>query len=94
LGRWHGAGTASLEEIKGRLRLKDVRTKHGRRRIKLAAYALGALHEHRKARLAQGLVGRPVFCDSDGGLLRMSNFKHGVRCALSGFFARVRARAR
>ena len=30
----------SLEELKGKLRLKDVKTKHGRRRIKLAATTL------------------------------------------------------
>jgi integrase len=73
---WTGATVQvrhSLEEIKGKLRLKDVKTKHGRRRIKLAASTLDALHEHRKAQLAAGLVGNRVFCDTDGGWLRKSN---------------------
>jgi integrase len=62
-----------LEEIKGQLRLKDVKTKHGRRRIKLAPSTLDALHDHRKTVLAAGHAGGPVFCDSAGGWLRKSN---------------------
>jgi integrase len=66
----------SLEEIKGRLRLKNVKTAKARRRIDLSRFTLDQLHEHRKAMLAAGkdVKSGPVFCDGDGGWLRKSNF--------------------
>jgi integrase len=67
----------SLEEIKGKLRLKDVKTAKARRRIDLSPFALGVLHEHRKAMLAEGRAAGPVFCDTRGGWLRKSNFARG-----------------
>jgi integrase len=65
----------SLEEIRGQLRLKDVKTAKARRRIPLSGFALDALNEHRRKMLAEGrdLKTGPVFCDSDGGWLRKSN---------------------
>jgi integrase len=78
----------SLEEIKGRLRLKDVKTKHGRRRIKLAPSTLDALQEHRKTTLAAGRYrpDGPVFSDQDGGWLRKSNL---VRRSFQPLLARA-----
>jgi integrase len=35
---------------------------------------VGVLHEHRKAMLAEGHAGGPVFCDTTGGHLRRANF--------------------
>lgn len=64
----------SLKERKGSLELKETKTKYGRRRIRLTRATLNALHEHRKRMLAEGHAGGPVFCDSDGGHLRKSNF--------------------
>jgi integrase len=65
----------SLEEIGGKVRVKDVKTPKARRRIHLAPQTIAALHEHRKAMLAAGHRGGPVFCDSEGGHLRNSNLR-------------------
>jgi integrase len=48
----HVSVLRSLEEIKGHLRLKELKTKASRRRIKLSPFAIDALHEHRKRRSA------------------------------------------
>jgi integrase len=63
----------SLEEVKGKLRPKDLKNKKSRRRIILSTVALSALHEHRKRMLAEGHIDGPVFCDTEGGYLRKSN---------------------
>jgi integrase len=67
----------SLEEIKGKLRVKDVKTKGSRRRVALSPFTMDALNEHRRAMLAEGHYrpDAPVFCDSKGGRLRKSNFQ-------------------
>jgi integrase len=67
--------TRTLEETKGLLELKDVKTKKSRRRVALSSFTMGVLGEHRKAMLAEGHYGpdRPVFCDTEGGWLRKSN---------------------
>jgi integrase len=67
----------SLEEIDGKVRVKDVKTPKARRRIHLAPQTVAALHEHRKAMLAEGNYGpdKPVFCDTQGGYLRQSNLR-------------------
>jgi integrase len=63
----------ALEEVKGKLRLKDLKTKKSRRRVTLSTVALEALNEHRKQMLAEGHIDGPVFCDTQGGYLRKSN---------------------
>jgi integrase len=65
----------NLEEIKGRLTLREVKTSKSRRRIPVSEFAIDALNEHRKAMLAEGNFrpDGPVFCDSRGGWLRKSN---------------------
>lgn len=65
----------SLEEIDGKLRVKDVKTPKARRRIHLASQTIAALHEHRKSMLAEGHLAGPVFCDTAGGYLRNSNLR-------------------
>ena len=67
----------SLEDINGVLRVKDVKTKRSRRRIDLSQATLAALAERRKAMLAAGHYApdRPVFCDTEGGYLRLSNLR-------------------
>jgi integrase len=66
-----------LEEYKGRLEPKDVKTKGRRRRVVLSAFTLDALAEHRKDMLAEGhyRAAGPVFCAPSGGRLRKSNFR-------------------
>jgi integrase len=65
----------SLEEINGRVRLKDVKTAKARRRIDLAPDTVAALNEHRRRMLAEGHDVRtgPVFVDAKGEFLRKSN---------------------
>jgi integrase len=67
--------TKSLEETRGQLELKDVKTKKSRRRVPLSAFAMEALADHRKAMLAEGNYrpDAPVFCDTEGSWLRKSN---------------------
>jgi integrase len=69
--------THSLEEIDGKHTLKDVKTKHSRRRIKLTPRTMAASHEHRKRMLAEGrnVKTGPVFVNTDGGWLYKANFR-------------------
>jgi len=64
----------TLEELKGKLRLKETKSRKGRR-VDLPRFALDALHEHRKAMLAEGHGKAPVFCDAAGGYLRRPNVR-------------------
>jgi integrase len=52
----------------GKLEVKAVKTKKGRRQIRLAA-----LHDHRKRMLAEGHANAPVFCNTVGGFLRLTD---------------------
>jgi integrase len=65
----------SLEDIGGALRVKTTKTPKSRRRIDLSADTVAALAEHRKTMLAEGHIAGPVFCDSLGGYLRLTNFR-------------------
>jgi len=65
----------TLENIGGRLRPKEPKTRQSRRRIDLPQFAVNALHEHRKRMLAEGHAACPVFCDRDGGYLQRQNVK-------------------
>ena len=65
----------SLEEIEGRHRIKDVKTKKGRRRIDISAFTVAVLHHHRKEMLAAGFINGPVFCNSEGGYLRLGDVR-------------------
>lgn len=72
--------TKSLAELKGKLWVKDVKTRNARRRVPLA-YARPALDAHRAAMTAQGRdtsSGSLIFPDSEGGYLRKSNFMRRV----------------
>jgi integrase len=64
----------SLEGINGALRVKDVKTAKSRRRIDLSSHTLAILASHRERMLTEGhcSTDRPVFCDTDGGYLRLS----------------------
>jgi integrase len=65
----------SLAELKGKLWVKDVKTKNGRRRVQLA-FSLGVLHQHRERMRTEGQDVRAglIFPDRAGGYLRKSNF--------------------
>jgi integrase len=74
----------SLEELDGKLRLKEPKSDKSRRTVDLPASASEALAGHRKRMLAEGHYApdQPVFCDTDGGWLRKSNFIRRVYAPL------------
>lgn len=63
----------SLEEIRGKVRLKEPKTAQARRRIDLPKFALTALLDHRAKMFAEGHIASQVFCAPDGGFLRKGN---------------------
>jgi integrase len=69
----------SLAQLKGKgeagdkFVLKDPKSKTSRRTIKLPAFALDALHGHRKAMVAEGNAGVAVFCTKTGKYIAKSN---------------------
>jgi integrase len=65
----------SLEEIAGVVRVKEVKTAKGRRRIDLSAGTVAALAGHRKAMLAEGHISGPVFCNTVGGYLLQTDVR-------------------
>jgi integrase len=65
--------TKSLEDIDGILRVKPTKTAKSRRRIDLSPDTLAVLAKHRKAALAAGRITSPIFHDTEGGHLRLSN---------------------
>ncbi len=68
--------TKSLEWSKGNgLRVKDTKTKRGRRAIQIAPFTADVLHEHRKRMLVEGFAAGPVFCSTTGGWLHLSNVR-------------------
>lgn len=69
----------SLEEVQGRLTLKEPKSDSGRRAIRLDALDVESLREHRQRLAGEGLAFSPhVFIDTEGGLLRQSNFSRTV----------------
>jgi integrase len=80
----------SLEELRGKLRLKEPKTAKARRRIDLSGFALAVMNEHRKRMLAEGHVSGPVFSDTEGGLLRKSNL---IRYSLKKIIRRANEKA-
>jgi integrase len=65
----------SLEELSGKLRLKEPKTESGKRVVVLPTIATDALQDHRRRMLTEGLAGLAhVFCDTSGGFVRKSNF--------------------
>ena len=84
--------TKTLEETKGRLELKDTKTKLSRRRVAVSSVTMEALADHRAAMLREGHYGadRPCFCDTDGGYLRKSNV---LRRSFRPIIARANAEA-
>lgn len=66
--------TKSLAELSGRLWVKEVKTRKGRRRVQLSL-SLGVLAQHRERMRAEGRdVNRGlIFCDTEGKPLRKSN---------------------
>jgi len=65
----------SLEEIGGVHGLKSPKTAKNCQGIGLSTDPVAVLAAHRKAMLAKGHISGPVFCDTRGGHLRISNHR-------------------
>jgi integrase len=61
------------EEVTTPFRIKGPKTTKGRRLIHVSAETMQVLIEHRKGMLAAGLIGGPVFCNTIGGYLMLSD---------------------
>lgn len=57
----------------GILRVKAIKTAESRRRIDLSPDTFAVLAKQRKAALAAGRIASPVFHDTEGGYLQLSN---------------------
>jgi integrase len=73
------AGTISvqntLEELNGKLTLREPKTAKSRRRVELPQSVIDALHAHRKSMVVEGHAAvEYVFCNPSGGPLRRSHF--------------------
>ena len=70
----------SLEEIAGKVRLKEPKTSKGRRRILLGMRTVTSLRRHRERMCGEGQdVDRGVvFCTIKGGFFRQSNFRNRI----------------
>ena len=65
----------SLAAVKGGFKVKEPKSKRGRRVIDLPRFAVEGLREHRKRMLAEGNVAAPVvFCTTTGNYIGKSNF--------------------
>ena len=65
----------TLEEINGKLNLREPKTAKSRRKVELPQLAVRALREHQKRALAAGHIGAGyVFVNKSGGPLRRSHF--------------------
>jgi integrase len=69
--------TKSLQELKGKLKVKATKTKGSRRTVAVSRYTADALRNHLQAMLKEGHYSKdsPVFCDTEGGHLRKSNLQ-------------------
>ena len=71
--------THSLEEVKGKVKLKETKSRSGRRRIMLSEVAVSALRDHQRDMLAAGLIATGiVFPSPEGTWMRKSNFTRRV----------------
>ena len=75
----------SLEELNGVLRLKEPKSKSGKRMVKLSAIAVESLWAHKADQMREGLAGcNIVFANGGGEFLRKSTFEQRTwkRCRL------------
>lgn len=68
----------SLEDLNGKLRLKEPKSKTSRRTIGIGPETVAVLRSHRRLMESEGHGSQFVFCDSRGDLIRKSNFHRNV----------------
>ena len=61
--------------VKGRHVIKEPKTRGSRRTITVPAFAMNALHEHRKKMVAKGFADRQIFCSLQGGIMSAQNLR-------------------
>jgi len=65
----------TLQELSGKLTLKEPKTKTSNRNVELSEMAITALVDHRRRMMAEGNAASPwVFCNQHGTPLRRSHF--------------------
>jgi integrase len=69
----------SLSQVKAQFKLKEPKSKNGRRTIVVPGFALAVLREHRTAALRSGRITAPVFCTSIGTYISSSNLRRHYR---------------
>lgn len=85
----------TLVEIDGKHEVSDPKTRKSKRPVELPRAAAEALTSHRKAMMAEGHIAGPVFCDTRGGWVRISNlarrhFKPLLEKVEAGLSERIR----
>jgi integrase len=80
----------SLAQLKGQPTLKEPKSARSRRTIQLPRFVLDALHDHRKAMVAEGHAASPVFCTRTGTYYGKSNL---IRQAFKPTLNRANERA-
>ena len=69
----------TLEEVRGKLRLKSPKSRAGRRSIDLLDITVDALRAHKARMMTEGLLAQSyVFTDTLGNPIRKSNFERRV----------------
>lgn len=69
----------SVEDVKGITRLKEPKSRSGRRVVKLPQAAVDVLHAHRRNLMAEGKAGSPwLFSAPEGGFLQKATFYNRV----------------
>ncbi len=85
----------SLSRVRGRVVVKEPKSRHSRRTVSLPMFVVYALADHRTAALKAGRIADPVFCTRTGGYLDKKNvlraFKAIVRRANDAERARATA---
>ena len=59
----------------GNLAVKDAKTKKAKRQIRLAKFTVAVMLEHRKKMLAEGHAKSPVFCNTVGHFVHLSDLR-------------------
>jgi integrase len=68
----------TLGTVANQFVVKEPKSKHSRRTIKLPIFTLNALQEHRHAMLKEGNIAAPVFCTKSGQYITKSNLTRQV----------------
>lgn len=74
------------QDEEGKLQVKDVKTSRGRRQIRVSSFTVLALLDHRKRMLSEGHAAGPVFCNTAGNFLHLTDVR---RCSFKPILKRA-----